>query len=113
MTTPMAAGPGFPRAAPSVFTRYRIRAEYGGARRFDNLPSKRRQSRGESTYSTEDPMSKPTVADAELMLRLYEIRRDPELRKARQWMLSEFKASAWEEIEVQYLSGSEPDRHYR
>lgn len=58
-------------------------------------------------------MSKPTAADAELVLRLYEIRRDPELRKARQWMLSDFKATAWEEVESQYLSGSEPDRHYR
>ena len=58
-------------------------------------------------------MSKPTHADAELVLRLYEIRRDPELRKARQWMLSEFKAAAWEEVESQYLSGSDFDRHYR
>jgi len=58
-------------------------------------------------------MSKPTTADAELVLRLYEIRRDPELRKARQWMLSEFKATSWEEVEAQYLSGTEFDRFFR
>lgn len=58
-------------------------------------------------------MSKPSAADAELVLRLYEIRRDPELRKARQWLLSDFKATTWEEIEAQYLSGTEPDRFFR
>ncbi len=58
-------------------------------------------------------MSKPSAADAELVLRLYEIRRDPELRKARQWMLSEFKATSWEEVEAQYLSGTEFDRFFR
>ena len=40
-------------------------------------------------------MSKPSAADAELVLRLYEIRRDPELRKARQWLISDFKATSW------------------
>jgi len=58
-------------------------------------------------------MSKPSTADAELVLRLYEIRRDPELRKARQWLLSEFKAATWEELEAHYLTGSEPDRYFR
>ena len=58
-------------------------------------------------------MSKPSPADAELVLRLYELRRDPELRKARQWLLSEFKATSWDEVGAHYLSGSEPDRFYR
>ena len=58
-------------------------------------------------------MSKPSTADAELVLRLYEIRRDPELRRARQWLISEFKATSWEEIEAQYLTGSESDRYFR
>ncbi|HET9952606.1 MAG TPA: hypothetical protein VFS09_12510 [Candidatus Eisenbacteria bacterium] len=58
-------------------------------------------------------MSKPTTADAELLLHLYEIRRDPELRKARQWLLSEFKATTWDEIAAIYLDGSEADRWYR
>lgn len=58
-------------------------------------------------------MSKPSATDAELILHLYDIRRDPELRKARQWMLSEFKATSWEEVGSVYLSGSEADRWYR
>jgi hypothetical protein len=58
-------------------------------------------------------MSKPSAADAELVLRLYEVRRDPELRKARQWMLSEFKATSWDEVGADYLSGSESDRWFR
>ena len=37
-------------------------------------------------------MSKPSIADAELLLRLFEMRRDPELRKARHFIISEFHA---------------------
>jgi len=29
--------------------------------------------------------AKPTVADAQLILHLYELRREPEMRKARNW----------------------------
>jgi hypothetical protein len=58
-------------------------------------------------------MSKPSPADADLVLRLYEMRREPELRKARHWFLSEFKAASWEEVGSVYLSGSDADRHYR
>jgi hypothetical protein len=31
-----------------------------------------------------------TVADAELILRLYELRREPEMRKARNWWMADF-----------------------
>ena len=58
-------------------------------------------------------MRKPTHADAELLLRLYEIRRDPELRRARQWFLTEFKPSGWAEIKARYLSHTEEDRWFR
>jgi|SRR6267378_4217223 len=58
-------------------------------------------------------MRKPTTADAELLLYLYEIRRDPELRRARQWFLTEFKAASWSEIRARYLSHSEEDRWFR
>ena len=58
-------------------------------------------------------MRKLTHADAELLLRLYEIRRDPELRRARQWFLTEFKATDWTEIKLRYLSHSDEDRHFR
>lgn len=56
---------------------------------------------------------KPTHADAELLLRLYEIRRDPELRRARQWFISEFKPGPWEEISANYLKFTDEDRWFR
>lgn len=33
---------------------------------------------------------KPTASDAELILKLYDLRREPEMRKARNWCLVEF-----------------------
>ena len=58
-------------------------------------------------------MPKPTHADAELLLHLYELRRDPELRKARQWFLTEFHAESWTEIKLRYLTHTDEDRHFR
>ena len=58
-------------------------------------------------------MRKPVHADAELLLRLYEIRRDPELRQARKWFLTEFKPANWAEIKSRYLSHSDEDRWFR
>jgi hypothetical protein len=58
-------------------------------------------------------MRKPTHADAELLLHLYEVRREPELRQARKWMLTEFRAQTWEEIKARYLSHSDEDRWFR
>ena len=58
-------------------------------------------------------MRKPTHADAELLIRLYELRRDPEMRRARQWFLSEFKAENWTEIKLRYLTHSDEDRYFR
>lgn len=58
-------------------------------------------------------MRKPTAADADVLLRLYEMRREPELRRARQWFLTDFKPSGWVEIKLRYLSHSEEDRHFR
>ncbi len=56
---------------------------------------------------------KPTHADAELLLRLYEIRRDPELRRARKWFLTEFQPKSWDAIKETYLSHSDEDRWFR
>jgi len=58
-------------------------------------------------------MRKPTDDDAELMLHLYEIRRDPELRRARQWFLTEFKATDWSHIKSGYLKFGDEDRWFR
>jgi len=58
-------------------------------------------------------MSKPTAQDADLILRLYELRREPEMRRARAFMISEFGAASWEEVRPHYLTGDELDRHFR
>jgi hypothetical protein len=58
-------------------------------------------------------MTKPSTADAELLLRLYEIRREPELRTARKWFLTEFKPGGWADIKSRYLSHSDEDRWFR
>ena len=58
-------------------------------------------------------MRKPVHADAELLLNLYEIRRDPELRQARKWFLTEFKPAGWADIKSRYLSHSDEDRWFR
>ena len=58
-------------------------------------------------------MRKPTEDDAELLLHLYEIRRDPELRRARQWFLTEFKATDWSHIKSGYLKFGDEDRWFR
>ncbi len=42
----------------------------------------------------------PTHADADLVLKLYELRREPELRRARQFMVSEF----WPQSADDYLA---------
>jgi hypothetical protein len=58
-------------------------------------------------------MRKPTHADAELLLHLYEIRREPELRQARRWLLTEFKSTTWAEVKSRYLSHVDEDRWFR
>jgi hypothetical protein len=58
-------------------------------------------------------MRKPTHADADLLLRLYEIRREPELRRARKWFLTEFRPGEWSEIKARYLTHSDEDRWFR
>lgn len=58
-------------------------------------------------------MAKPTKADAELLLRLYEIRRDPEMRKARHWFLHVFQPSDWEALKAHRMTGTEEDRYLR
>lgn len=58
-------------------------------------------------------MAKPTHADAELLLHLYEIRREPELRQARKWLLTDFKSTTWAEVKSRYLSHVDEDRWFR
>jgi hypothetical protein len=58
-------------------------------------------------------MAQSTPSDAELLLRLFELRRDPELRRARAYMMSEFAATTWEAVRPHYLTGNEVDRQFR
>jgi hypothetical protein len=57
---------------------------------------------------------KPTADDARLILELYDLRREPELRKARQWWLMTFlPKSADDFIKVATAMGSEENNWLR
>src|SRR5215472_13877250 len=54
-----------------------------------------------------------TYEDANLILRLYELRRDETLRKARAWFGREFSASSAEEMIGRYPFGSQENTYIR
>lgn len=58
-------------------------------------------------------MAKPTQRDVEIILKLYEMRREPEMRRARTYLLTEFSATSWDELRAHYMTGDEMDRHFR
>src|SRR5918996_1606468 len=78
-----------------------------GVRRCDAID--RRDVKGRRTTS----MLQPTYEDANLLLRLYEIRREDRMRQARHWFLFEFKPGAWSEIREQFFTGAEHDNYLR
>lgn len=51
--------------------------------------------------------------DIELLLKLYELRRDPELRQARAWYVTEFNPQSAEDIVRLTLSGQQESAYYR
>jgi hypothetical protein len=51
--------------------------------------------------------------DAELLLRLYELRREEKLRRAREWFMREFHTESWEDGQRRYPRGSEGDAFFR
>ncbi len=55
----------------------------------------------------------PDHHDAELLLRLYELRREERLRKARAWFIREFQAEPPEELSKRYPWGSEENTSFR
>jgi len=55
----------------------------------------------------------PDNYDAELLLRLYELRREERLRRARDWMMREFQADTAEDLVRKYPPGSEEDAFFR
>jgi hypothetical protein len=55
----------------------------------------------------------PDHHDAELLLRLYDLRREAKLREAREWYMREFHAESVEELLRKYPRGSEDNARYR
>jgi Domain of unknown function (DUF4760) len=58
-------------------------------------------------------MVQPTYDDANLLLRLYEIRREDKMRQARQWFLFEFEAGDWSQIRETFFTGVDQDNYLR
>ncbi|HEY3567805.1 MAG TPA: hypothetical protein VGP73_07710 [Thermoanaerobaculia bacterium] len=55
----------------------------------------------------------PTQEDANLILRLYELRREPRLRQARDWFARSFRVKTMEEFMAFCPPGSEANASYR
>jgi hypothetical protein len=55
----------------------------------------------------------PDHFDAELLLRLYELRREEKLRRARQWMIEEFQADSVEDLGRRLPQGTEENVFFR
>ena len=56
---------------------------------------------------------RPDNYDAELLLRLYELRREEKLRRAREWMIVKFQVDNAEGLFKQYPPGSEENTFFR
>ncbi|MGH9740741.1 MAG: DUF4760 domain-containing protein [Candidatus Acidiferrum sp.] len=54
-------------------------------------------------------MSQVTYDEVNLMLKLYEIRREPRLRQARAWFLEHFRPASPEDMVKKYPQGGEED----
>src|ERR1051325_5971052 len=50
---------------------------------------------------------------AQLLLQIYDMRREEKLRKARAWLLPNFAATTAKEFMELYPAGSEPNAHFR
>lgn len=58
-------------------------------------------------------MGQATHEQANLMLKLYELRREPRLRQARTWLVEQFSASSVEEVAKKYPPGSGENTNLR
>ena len=56
---------------------------------------------------------KPTIADAQLILQLYDLRREPEMRKARAWWVSFDPQSADDFLKVAWALGTQENAWLR
>jgi hypothetical protein len=57
--------------------------------------------------------TRPTYDDANLILRLYEMRREERMRKARAWFVGNFKVKTWDELQKIAAPGSDENASYR
>ena len=55
----------------------------------------------------------PTYDDANLILRLYEMRREDRMRRARAWFTANFKVKSWDELQKLAPPGSDENASYR
>ena len=58
-------------------------------------------------------VSRPTYDDANLILRLYEMRRDERMREARAWFTASFRPKKWEDLATLVPPGSPENASYR
>ena len=58
-------------------------------------------------------VSRPTYDDANLILRLYEMRRDERMREARAWFTANFRPKKWEDLATLVPPGSTENASYR
>jgi hypothetical protein len=58
-------------------------------------------------------MGQVTHEQANLLLRLYELRREPRMRQARAWFYSQFEANSPQELTSKYPMGSEENASLR
>ncbi|MGE3274454.1 MAG: hypothetical protein AB7O67_05045 [Vicinamibacterales bacterium] len=57
--------------------------------------------------------ARPTFDDANLLLRLYEMRREERMRQARAWFTAKFKVKSLQELQALAPSGSDENAFYR
>ncbi len=58
-------------------------------------------------------ISRPTYDDANLILRLYEMRREDRMREARAWFTAHFRPKKWEELATLVPPGSGENASFR
>src|SRR3989304_1056293 len=59
------------------------------------------------------PNEKPTHADAELLLKLYDLRREARLRQARDWFFNKFAPTSMQEMQQLAPPGSDENAYMR
>ncbi len=55
----------------------------------------------------------PDHHDAELLLRLYDLRREAKLRQARDWFMQECRADSFEDLRRRFPPGSQENAYFR